>query len=151
MKILFLKGIKKGATGTVVGGANCLDVSVKGSVTTIQGVLVFKEARFHDAAITTIPKRTSAWVQIDANSDAAAGTPADVANTCTQMMVNWNGGGALQVGVGANAGAVSVIDQLGSGQTVSTGVALVAGDKLWVRAVQDADIVAGELTVKLLG
>lgn len=151
MNALWLQNLKKFATGTLVGGKRALDVNVVNSVTVIGGATVFKEARFHDAALTQINKRTGAWVQLDANSDAGAGTPADVANTCTQMLVNWNGSGAMQIGKGANAGAVSVIDQLGSGQTETVGVNLVAGDKVWVRAIQDTDIVSGELTVKLLG
>lgn len=152
MRALWLLNLKKFASGTTTGGKNGLDVNVINSITTTLGASVYKEARFHDPSVTTINKRTGAWVQLDANSDAAAGTPANIANTITSMMTNWNGSGALQIGVGANSGAVTVIDQIGSGQTITTGVTLASGDKVWVRAVRDTDITASaELTVKFLG
>jgi hypothetical protein len=67
------------------------------------------------------------------------------------MSVNWNGGSALEIGVGANSGAVSVIGAFGAGQTAQVGVALAATDKIWVRAIQDVAIATGELLVVLQG
>ena len=152
MKPIWLRNLKKFATGTNVGGKYSLDVNVANSISASLGASAFKEARFHDPSVTQINKRTGSWVQLDSNSDAAGSTPTNVANTCTSMMVNWNGGAALQIGKGANSGAVTVIDQVGAGQTVTTGVTLASGDKLWVRAVRDTDVTAAsELTVKLLG
>jgi hypothetical protein len=151
MRALWLQNLKRFVTGTIVGGKYALDVNVTNSITASLGSAAFKEARFHDAGVTNIPARTGTWVQLDANSDVAGSTPANVANSCTAMLTNWNGSGALQIGKGANSGAVSVIEQIGSGQTVTTSVSLASGDKLWVRAVQNAALTNGELTVKLLG
>ncbi len=152
MHALWSVNLKDWITGTTSGGKNGLDVNVMNTITTASGALAQKEYRFHLPATTTINKRTGAWIQLDVNTDVAGATPADVANSCAGMEVNWNGGAALQIGVGANAGAVTVIGTFGAGQTVAmTGVTLIATNKIWVRALQDVNIITGELLVALLG
>lgn len=151
MRPLWLPNLKDWLTGTTTGGKNGMDVNVLNTITTAAGALAQKEFRFHLPASKTINKRTGVWVQLDVNSDAAANTPADVANSCTAIELNWNGGAALQIGVGASAGAVTVLGTFGAGQTMQAGVTLSATNKVWVRALQDVDIVTGELLVALLG
>lgn len=151
MRGLWLVNLNDWATGSLSGGKNALDVNVTNTITTAVGALAYKERRFHLPASKTINKRTGAWVQLDVNSDVAANTPANVANTCTALEMNLNEGSALEIGVGANAGAVTAIAAGGAGQTKITGVTLVSGDKIWVRALQDVDITTGEILVVLLG
>ena len=152
MRILWLKNLKKAATGTTNGSKQCLDVNIASATSSFTiAATAFKEKRFHLPASTTINKRTGAWVQLDANSDVGAATPANVANTITEISINWNGGQALQFGVGANSGAVTEIGAAGAGQSIKIGTSLASGDKVWVRAVQDVDVVNGELMILLLG
>lgn len=153
MRGLWLPNLKKFMTGTLVGAKYAIDVNVANSITTSAVSLAYKERRFHLGASTTIPKRTSNMVQLDANSDSAAATPADIANTILEMGLNWNGGEAIEIGVGANAAAAAaaIIGSVGAGQTRSFGVTLAAGNKLWVRALKDTDITDGELLVALSG
>lgn len=152
MRPLWFPNLKRFATGSSSGGKNAMDVNVINSITTAAGALAQKEFRFHLPATTNINARTGAWIQLDANSDVAGSTPADVANTGTAIALNWNGGAALQVGVGATSGAVTVLGTIGAGQTISAiGATLASGNKLWVRALQNAAITTGELLVAVLG
>lgn len=150
---LWFENLKKFATGTLNGGKYSLDVHVANSITTTSTTAAYKERRFHLGASKTIPKRTSNMVQLDANSDAAANTPADIANTITELGINWNGGEAIEIGVGANAAAAAanIVGSVGAGQTRNFGVSLVATNKIWVRAIKDTDITDGELLVALSG
>lgn len=148
---LWAVNLKAWLTATASGGKNALDVNVVNSITASLGTAAFKEARFHDAALTNWNAVGGAWIQLDANSAAAAGTPANVANSCTAMKVDWNGGSPVMLGVGANAGAVTQIAQLGAGESDTVGVILASGNKLWVRSVEGATVTDGKLSVKLLG
>lgn len=151
MKPIWLANLKKFVTGTSVGGKYAIDVNVANSITASLGSAAFKEARFHDASITGWNGVGGAWVQIDANSAVASATPANVANTCTSMKANWNGGTPVMIGKGANAGAVTQIAQLGAGESDTVGVTLSSGDKLWVKSVESAAVTDGKLSLKLLG
>lgn len=152
MRALWLKNLKKFATGTTNSSKQCLDVNIASTTASLSlGSTAYKERRFHLPATTGVNARSGAWVQLDANSDVAGSTPANVANTCTEMEVNWNGGAALEFGVGANSGAVTVIGSAGAGQTKKFGVSLASGDKVWVRAIQNSAVATGELLVVLLG
>jgi hypothetical protein len=151
MRALWLQNLKDWATGTASGGKNGIDVNVINTVSTTGGALTYKERRFHLPASTTINKRSGAWVQLDVNSDVAPATPADVANTCSVLEMNLNEGAAIEIGKGANAGAVTAIAAGGAGQSKSVGVSLVSGDKIWIRALQDVDIVTGEILIVLSG
>lgn len=146
---IWLPNIKKWLTGTTVGGSQALDVNVVQAVATPTVITQagFKERRFMDAAVTQINKKSGLWKQIGDTNEAAS----DVANTITSMRVNLNLGAALVFGKGANSGAVTEIGAAGAGQTSEFGVSLAAGDKIWVRALQDADVTVGELLVLLLG
>lgn len=153
MRGLWLPNLKKFITGTLNGSKYALDVHVANTISTAATSLAYKERRLHLGASTTIPKRSSNMVQLDANSNAAATTPADVANTVTELGINWNGGDPIEIGVGANAAAAAaaIIGSVGAGQTRSFGVSLVSGNKIWVRALKDTDLTDGELLVTLLG
>jgi hypothetical protein len=153
MQPIWAQNLAKWITGTTVGSKQCIDVNVANTVAVpvTPASYAYKERRFHLPASKTINKRTGVWVQLDANSDVAANTPADIANTITEIRINWNGGSALEIGSGANSGAVSVIASAGAGQTSAIGVSLASGDKVWVRAIQDVDIVTGELLCMFLG
>lgn len=153
MRSIWVENLKKFVDGTTIGGASCLKVSVENTspLPIATSSFVYFEKRFHLPASTTINRRSGAWVQLDVNSDAAAGTPANIANTIKEMRINWNGGAALEIGVGATAGVVSTIANAGAGQTTAIGVALSSGNKVWARALQDVDIVSGELLVQFLG
>lgn len=146
MKGLWLPNIKRFLAGTLIGGSPCLNVNVLNTVPvpTAAANYAYKEHRFMDASVTTINKSSGAWVQV-------GDTPADIANTIVEMRVNANLGAALQFGSGPNAGSVTVIGTTGAGQTTAFGVTLAAGDKIWVKAIQDNDVVAGELLVNLMG
>lgn len=136
-------GSRATVTGTVIGQKECLDVNIANSISTSAVSLSYIEHRFHDASATNINASGGAWIQLEA--------AADISTAIAEMRINWNGGSALLIGKGASAGAVTVIDAVGAGQTEGVGVALVAGDKVWVRALQNAAITAGELLVKFLG
>lgn len=153
MRGVWLPNIKRWLSGTLVGGEPSINVNVLNTVPVpvAPANYQYKERRFHIASSTNINARTGAWIELDANSDVAAGTPADVANTIAEFRANWNGAGALEFGVGANAGAVTPIDSIGSGQTQAVGVSLSAGNKIWVRAVKNTAITSGELMILLLG
>lgn len=147
-QVLFFANVKKdnqqaNATGTVVGSKTCLDVYVANSISTVAASYAYIEHRFHLPASTNINASTGAWIQLE--------TAADISDAIAEMRVNWNGGDAIQIGVGANAGAVSRIGVFGAGQTAPVGVSLVAGDKVWIKAVQNSAITAGELLVTFLG
>lgn len=151
MQPLWLNNLKKWATGTAAGSKQCLDVNIAQSValtTTAPTPTAYKERRFHDAALTTIPAIGSNPVQLNV---LGAASPADIANTCTEVGINWNGGAAIEILVGATAGSAVAKGAVGAGQTRSFGLPLVAGDKVWVRAVQAATITVGELMVTFLG
>lgn len=148
MRALWSVNLKDWVTATSTGGKKALDVNIANTVTTAAGSLSYKERRFHDAALTTIPASASNPVELNV---LGAASPTDVANTATQMGVNWNGGSAIEILAGATAGAAVAIAAFGAGQTRAVGVTLAAGDKIWVRAIQNATITAGELTVVLEG
>lgn len=153
MRPIWLPNLKEFATGFAVGSAKCIQVSVENTVPVpvAPSQYSYKERRFHLPAGTGINARTGAWVQLDVNSDVAAGTPGDIANTITELRVSWNGGAALEFGKGANSGAVTAIGAVGAGQSTAIGTALVAGDKVWVRALQNVAVATGELLLLFLG
>jgi hypothetical protein len=151
MRSLWLPNIKRFLTGTIVGGQASLNVNVINTIATAAAAFSYKERRFHLPATTAINGSGGAWVQLDVNSDTAGSTPANIANACSVMEINWNGGDALELGVGAIAGAVTPIGAVGAGQTLQFGVSLVVGNKVWVRTVKAAGSVAGELMVVFLG
>ena len=107
----------------------------------------YKEKRFMNCATTNINGSGGAWIQIGDTDFPAA----NIANTISEIRINANLGNALQFGKGANAGAVTEIGASGAGQSLALGVSLVAGDKVWVRAVQSAAVSSGELLVLFLG
>lgn len=148
MQPIWLQNLKKWATGTAVSTKNCLDVNVANSVTIATTSATYKERRFHDASLTTIPAIGSNPVELNA---LGAASPTNIANTITEFGINWNGGAALEILTGATAGAATAIGAVGAGQSKTFGVALVSGAKVWVRAIQAATIVSGELTVTFSG
>lgn len=147
MKPIWLANLKKFVTGTLTGGKYCLDVNVVNTITSAAGALAYQERRFHDPSTTNIPASSSNPVQLDAVFGTTAG--ANVSGTRSQMMVNWNGGEAIEILLGATAGTAVAIAAFGAGQTRSVGVTLVNGDKIWVRALKNAAITSGELLVVL--
>lgn len=153
MRPLWLPNIKKFTTGRTVGSAQCIQVSVENTVPIpiTPANYTYKERRFHLPATTNINGRAGAWIQLDANSDNAGSTPADIANTISEMRISLNGSDALEIGKGANSGAVTVIAAIAAGQTTAIGVTLVAGDKVWVRCIKSTASTGGELLVSFLG
>lgn len=150
MRGIWLPSLKQFVTGTLVGSDYGLDVNiVNTSLPIALTALVYKEHRFMDAAVTNIPASGGTAVQIgDTNIPAA-----DVANTCTQLKVANNSGSAINIYVGANSGALTQIGVAHAGQIGEAvfGVTLASGDKVWIRAVQNAAITSGEVLVTLLG
>lgn len=146
---IWLPNIKRYLSGSLVGPSPTLNVSVLNTVpvpvaTTLYS---FKERRFMDCAVTSIPASGSAWIQIgDTNFPAA-----DIANTIAEIRISANLGSALTFGKGPNAGSVTEIATSAAGQTLALGVSLVATDKVWVRALQNATVDSGELLVLFLG
>lgn len=153
MRGIWLVNLKQWVTGTNNGGKYSLDVHVANTVATAAASFAYKERRFHLPATLNIPARGSSMVQLDANSEAASPDPDDIANTITEMGVNWNGGEAIEIGVGADAAtaALNIIGSVGAGQTRSFGVNLSSGNKVWVRALKNAAITDGELLVVFSG
>lgn len=147
MTPVWLKNLKKFATGTANGSKQCIDVHVANTITTAAGALAYQERRFHDPGTTNIPASSSNPVQLDAVFGTTAG--ANVSGSRSQMMVNWNGGEAIEILLGATAGTAVAIAAFGAGQTRTVGVTLVNGDKIWVRALKNAAITSGELLVVL--
>lgn len=153
MKPIWLRNLKKWATGTANSSKQCLDVHVANTVATSSGTFSYKERRVHLAATTNIPGNGSAMVELDVLSGTTGGTA--LANTATEMGVSWNGGGIIEIGIGANAAAAAAATKLATlneGQTRSFGVALASGDKIWVRRVESVTAISsGTLVVVLLG
>lgn len=150
---LWLPNLKKFLTGSTIGLKQALDVNVLNTVPVPVAPTnyAFKESRFMDASVTNIPASGSSFVEIgDTNFPAAA-----IANTIVELRLNWNGGGPIVISKGADATAAALsanrLNVIGSGQTISIGASLVATDKIWIRALKNAAITGGELTVALLG
>lgn len=154
--VLYFPNLKKDmdrpiGTATKSGSKVCLDVNIAAvsSASPLPVALssyAYKEHRFHYASATNINASGGAFVQI--------ATAADIANTIAEMRVNWNGGYALIFSKGADATAAALsanrLAIAGAGQTLAIGAVLASGDKVWVRAVQNAAVTAGELTVTFL-
>lgn len=143
---IWLPNIKKFLTGTTVGSSQALDVNIVAGASGASPT--FKEYRFQDASVTQINGSGGSFVQIGDSGHAAA----DIANTIAQMKVANNTGAALVIAAGANAAAAAAATPLAvvhAGQTSEAvfTVALVATDKVWVRALQTPDITSGELLV----
>lgn len=153
MKGIWLHNLRKWVTGTLTGGKYGLDVNVVNSTLPIafsEGSLL--EYRFQDFSDTAVNELTGNFVQVGDTDHPAA----DIANTITRAKFSNNSGGALVFAIGANAGAAaaaSPIAVVAQGQTseASFGVALVSGNKIWVRALQDTAIDSGQVLVTLFG
>lgn len=147
---IWLPNIKKWLSGTVVGASAALDVNVVSSVAPGAST-VLKEYRHHDAATINIDGNGGNFIEIGTVPSAA-----NIANTITQLKVANNTGKALAISVGANAAAaaaavplmVVVAGQIG--EAVNS-VALVAGNKIWVRAVGASNVTSGILVAQLMG
>lgn len=140
---IWAKGLKQFITGTTNGSKHCLDVHVANTISTSAGSYAYKEHRLHDAASNNINASAGTWEQID--------TAADVANTISELRVRNHCGSAIQVGKGANSGAVTVIGVVHEGGEEDFGVSLVAGDKVWILALENAAITTGKVLAILLG
>ncbi len=153
MRPIWLVNLKQWVTGTLNGGKYCLDVHVANTISTAAASFSYKERRVHLAATTNIPGNGSAMVELDVLSGTTGG--AAIANTITELGLCWNGGGVIEIGVGADAAAAAAATKLGTlneGQTRSFGVALVAGNKVWVRRVEtNVAINTGILVAVFLG
>lgn len=147
---VWLPNLKDWLSGTLTSGKNALDVNVANATLPVALTpYAFKEFRFQDAAVTSIPASGGTAVEVgDTNIPASA-----VAVTCSELKIANNTGYALSIYKGANSGALTQIGIAHAGQTseAAFGAALVATDKIWVRAVQNAAITTGELLVTLNG
>lgn len=149
----WLKNLKQFVTGTTVGSKYCADVNVANSsaipVSSSENAQL--EYRFQDFSDTGINALSGAYVEIGDSDHAAS----NIANTISKMKVANNSGAALLIGVGANAGAVTVLAAIQAGQTGEAvfgfSTALVSGDKLWVKALKDTAVAEGDLLVTLFG
>lgn len=150
---IWARGLKQFITGTTNGAKHCLDVHVANTVGIAASSYAYKERRVHLPATTNIPGNGSAMIELDVLSGTTGGTA--IANTITELALSWNGGGIIEIGVGANAAAAAAATKLATlneGQTKSFGVSLVAGDKVWVRRVESATAIsAGTLVAVFLG
>jgi len=143
---LWLKNLKQFVTGTTNGSKHCADVHVANTVSIAQGSFSYKEHRLHDSASTNINASSGAFIQIE--------TAADIANTITQMKIRNHTGAALVISAGADAAAAAAATPLGvvhEGGEEDFGVTLVATNKVWVRAMENAAITSGKLLVIFLG
>lgn len=149
MRGLWLPSLKKWVTGTLVGGKYGLDINViNAAIPVVSAALTLLEYRYHRAADNTVNGSGGAFVQV--------ASAADIANTITQMRVANNSGAPLAFSVGADATAAAAaapIAVVAAGQTSEAvfGVALAAGDKLWVRSLYTSNVTTGEFVVALLG
>lgn len=140
---MWLANLKRFVTGTLNGSKYCLDVHVANSVSTAATSYSYKEHRLHDAASNNINASAGTWEQVD--------TAADVANTINEVRIRNHTGAAIQIGKGANSGAVTVIGVAHEGGEEDFGVSLVATDKIWILALENAAITSGKVLVTLLG
>jgi hypothetical protein len=140
------QGNPQSATGTQVGVSTCLDVAPKNTAGTPLFVsstpLSVKEKRYHDTASTAINASGGAWIEVE--------TAAAIANTIAALKGAWNGDEPVEIGKGANAGAVTSLVNVGAGEDFEYGVSLVATDKIWVRSLS-ANVPTGRLTLNLMG
>lgn len=148
---LWLPNLKEFASGTTIGSKNSMDVNVANTASIPVNIssLTFKEYRTQDAADTAIPASGGTAVQVGDTAHPIA----VIANTCTEMRLANNTGSALIIYKGANSGALTAIGVCNQGQTSEAvfGVSLVAGDKIWVRAVENTAVSAGIFMVTLTG
>lgn len=152
MRPIWLPNLKKFLTGTANGSKQCLDVHIANTVSTAVGSFSYKERRVHMAATTNIPGNGSSMIELDVLSGTTGGQ--NIANTITELGLCWNGGGVIEIGVGATAGAAAsnIVATLNEGQTRGFGVSLASGDKVWVRRVESASAIsAGILVAVFLG
>lgn len=151
MTPLWLQNLKRFATGTTVGAKYCMDVNVLNTVAVPVSptLYAYKERRFHLPATTNINASGGAWIELDVFSGSSGGTA--IANTITELGISWNGGEPLEIGKGANSGAVTVIAAVGAGQSRAFGCSIAVADKVWVRAVKNAAITSGELMATFSG
>lgn len=151
MKGIWLPNIKQWLTGTTISPTvQALDVNVANASLPINlAPLEYKEHRHMDFSVTTLPASAGVAVEIgDTNTPAA-----NVANTCTELRVANNSGNPVNIYSGPNSGALTQIGVAHAGQIGEAvyGVSLVAGDKIWVRAIQNSAGTSGKLLVTLLG
>lgn len=111
------------------------------------------ESRIHDCATTAINANSGAFVEFGTLSpyDAAA-----LLNTITTVRISANIGEPLAFAKGANAGAAALaanslfVSNQGEGPT-AFGVALVVGDRIWVRSLSVNPVASGLITLNLAG
>lgn len=147
MRGIWLHTVRKWVTGTLIGSKYSLDVNVANTVAipTTPSESAFLEYRHQDFSVTGANASGGAYVEI-----GDTGTPAaDIAATVSKMKVANNSGSSLLLGTGANAAAVTVIAVVQAGQTSEAvfGVTLVAGDKVWVKALENTAVSVGKLLV----
>ncbi len=140
---VWLENLKKFVTGTLNGSKYSLDVHVANAVATAASSFSYKEHRLHDAATNNINASSGSYEEID--------TAADVANTITELRIRNHTGAAILIGSGANAGAVSVIGVVHEGGEENFGVALIATNKIWIKAMENSAIASGKVLAILLG
>jgi len=111
------------------------------------------ESRIHDCATVNINDNAGAFVEFGTLSpyDAAA-----LLNTVTTIRISANIGEPLAFAKGANAGAAALaanslfVSNQGEGPT-AFGVALVIGDRIWVRSLSVNPVASGLITLNLAG
>lgn len=144
---IWLPNLKRFLTGTTIGSSRALDVNVANTtpLPISPSELDLLEYRYMDFGVTGINVLSGAYVQIGDTGHAAA----DIANTITKAKVANNSGRPLLIGSGANAGAVTVFAVVAAGQTSEAvyAAALAAGDKVWIKSL---DEVAGDSGVVLV-
>lgn len=137
------------ATGTTIGVKTCLDVNVLNSVAVPVSTAQysFQEYRYHDASATNINASSGAFIQV--------ATAADIANTITELRINWHGGEPIVISSGADATAAALaanyLAVVHAGESFQVGCSLASGAKIWVRALKNAAIITDELIINLLG
>jgi hypothetical protein len=143
---IYFANLKKALTGTKIGAKYALDVNVLQSVVPGGSGQTVLETRFHDTAVTQINNNAGAFVEIQ--------TAAALANTIAILRANCTFGEPIQIRKGANAGAAAANPDLcilNRGEAAQFPVSLIAGDRIWVRALMANPVNGGELTINLMG
>lgn len=142
----YFANLKRAVTGTTVGSSHAADVYIANTTLPVAfSAITMKEYRFQKMSDTAIPASGGTAIEIGDSAHVAA----DIATTCTQLKCSNNSGGAFNIYKGANSGALTLLAAIAQGQTSEAvfGVALVATDKVWVRAIENTAISSGQILV----
>lgn len=104
------------------------------------------ETRFHSAASVGINASSGAWVEL------GTPTPAALTHDIKAVELTQTIGEPLEIGTGANSGAVTrrFVTNRGEGPLSLVDI-MSSGARLWVRSLTTTAVASGEITLNLLG